>query len=461
MRNKHLHKRRGGRRSAKTSSRTHAFRQLFAARLDRRQLQRLWRTHATLRRKPKLRFDQLLLGLLYHVLMGVGTLEEHMRELTGQAISGSALSQRRQRLPWVIFEEILALVLQRRADPQQHPHAFYRSLRLLALDGTRFALRNTPAILRGFRKAVSRRLKAAFARTGVVVLLEVGLHNPIAAAIGRAGESELPLALRLVKCLTAGDLLLADRLYGVQKVMVCLLAAVRQTGAQFLVRVRRNLKARVIAVLADGSARVELTARDEAGRKQIVTVREVRAWVRGRGGKRVLVRLWTSLLDAKQYPARELVALYAQRWEVEIAVKEMKVEMRGGDLLASYTPETAAQEIAALLLALAVLVEVRCEAAERGEVAVLRVSFRRVLRHVRALWMLLEIGEGIHSEAQVRALVRRTFSRITAEVNPVRRARSCPRAVRQPVGSWPRLLHRREWKGEIRYEVIAHRKAKS
>ena len=355
----------------------------------------------------------------------------------------------------------MALGLQRRADPKQHPQAFYQGLRLVGLDGTRAALRNTPAILRGFHKAVSRRMKAAFAQVQAVVLLEVALHNPIAAAIGRKGESEMALALGLVSRLLAGDLLLADRLYGVQKVMALLLERTRAVGAHFLVRVRRNLKARVQQVLADGSALVELIWRDEAGVKHTLEVREITAVVRGRGGKRTRVRLWTSLLDAKRYPSRELVALYARRWEVEITVQELKVELRGGDLLSSYTPETAAQEIAALLLALAVLVEVRCEAASRGAVDVLRVSFRRVLRLVRALWTLLEIGEGIHTARQVRALVARTLARATALVTPVRRARSCPRAVRQPVGSWPRLLRRREWKGEIRYEVIAHRKPKS
>jgi hypothetical protein len=434
---------------------------LFAARFGRHPLNRIWRTHHTHRRKPLLCFDQLLLGLVYHVLMGVGTLQEHIQELTGQSLSGSALSQRRQRLSWAIFEEVMALVLQRRADPKQHPHAFYQGMRLVALDGTRAALRNTPAILRGFHKAVSRRMKAAFAQVQAVVLLEIGLHNPIAAAIGGKGESELVLALGLVARLMAGDLLLADRLYGVQKVVARLVARMRAVGAHFVVRVRRNLKARVQEVLADGSALVELTFRDEAGAKHKLMVREICAVVRGRGGKRTTVRLWTSLLDAKQYPANELVALYAQRWEVEITVKELKVEMRGGDLLASYTPETAAQEIAALLLAVAVLVEVRREAAERGEVEVLRVSFRRVLRLVRALWTLLEIGAGIHTPQQVRALVARTLERATALVTSVRRARSCPRAVRQPVGSWPRLLQRREWEGEIRYEVIPHSGAKS
>lgn len=461
MRNKHPRRRRGGRHTAKTSSHAHAFRQLFTARFDRTKLRQIWRSHRTPRRRPVLSFDLLLLGLVYHVLIGVGTLQEHIEELTGKSLTASSLSQRRQRLPWAIFEQIMALVLQRRADPKQHPQAFWHGLRLMTLDGTRAALRNTPAILRGFKKAISRRMKAAFAQVQAVVLLETGLHNPVAAAIGGKGESELALALRLVVQLMAGDLLLADRLYGVQKVVAQLLARTREVGAEFLVRVRQNLKARVLQVLRDGSALVEVIWRDETGDKHTLQVREITAVVRGRDGKRTRVRLWTSLLDAKRYPAGELVALYAQRWEVEITIKELKVEMRGGDLLASYTPETAAQEIAALLLALAVLVEVRCEAAQRGKVEVLRVSFRRVLRLVRALWTLLEIGEGIHTPSQVKALVARTLERATALVTPVRRARSCPRAVRQPVGSWPRLLRRREWKGEIRHEIIPLCESKS
>ena len=387
--------------------------------------------------------------------MGGGSLEQHVAELTGQRLSGSALSQRRQRLNWKIFQELMSTALRRRAETPRHPQAFYRGLRLLGVDGSRLAMTNTARLLQGFRKAVSRRMKAAFAQVQVVVVVELGLHNPVAAEIGREGESEMVLGLRLLERLAEGDLLLADRLYGVQKIAARLLTLVRQGGAQFLVRVRRNLQARVREVLADGSALVEVVARDEAGRKQKLTLREIQGVVRGRNGQRTAVRLWSSLLEVVKYPAAELLALYGQRWEVEITVKELKVEMRGRqDVLAAQTPETAAQEIAALLLALAVLVEVRCEAAQRAEVAGLRVSFRQTLRLVRALWTLLEIGEGIHSAKQVRALVVRTLERIAAQVTPARRARSCPRAVRQPVGSWPRLLRRQEWQGAIQYQIL-------
>lgn len=459
MHHKHPKTNRGGARATTTSASANAFIQLFAAGLDRPRLQELWQRHQQRRRPPQLPFADLLMALVYHQLMGAGSLEQHVEELSGHRLSGSALSQRRQRLNWKIFQELMSTALRRRATASRHPQAFYQGLRLLGVDGSRLAMTNTARLLQGFRKAVSRRMKAAFAQVQVVVLVELGLHNPVAADIGRDGESEMVLGLRLLERLGRGDLLLADRLYGVQKIAAQLLALVRQRGAQFLVRVRRNLQARVLEVLADGSALVELVRRDEAGRKQKLTLREIRGVVRGRNGQRTAVRLWTSLLEVQQYPAAELLALYGQRWEVEITVKELKVEMRGRqDVLAAQTPETAAQEIAALLLALAVLVDVRCEAAQQGEVAVLRVSFRQTLRLVRALWTLLEIGEGIHSDKQVRALVVRTLERIAAQVTPARRARSCPRAVRQPVGSWPRLLRRQEWHGTIQHEILPAKK---
>ena len=95
----------------------------------------------------------------------------------------------------------------------KHPQAFYHGLRLVAIDGTQFSLVNTPPILQTGAQAASRRLQAAFAKLNAVVLLEVGLHNPLAAAIDPA-RSEWVLALELIGKLPTRSLLLAERLYG-------------------------------------------------------------------------------------------------------------------------------------------------------------------------------------------------------------------------------------------------------
>jgi hypothetical protein len=79
--------------------------------------------------------------------------------------------------------------------------------------------------------------------------------------------------------------------------------------SHFLVRVRRNLPARVVEVLRDGRALVEWVGRDEAGGKQQVLGREIRGRVLGRGGKVTALRLWTSWLDVGKYPGLALVGL--------------------------------------------------------------------------------------------------------------------------------------------------------
>jgi hypothetical protein len=60
------------------------------------------------------------------------------------------------------------------------------------------------------------------------------------------------------------------------------------------------------------------------------------------------------LLERGRDPAERLRQLYAPRWEIELTIAEWKVQMHDGERLGSYTVQTAAQEIAALLLAHAV-----------------------------------------------------------------------------------------------------------
>jgi hypothetical protein len=167
------------------------------------------------------------------------------------------------------------------------------------------------------------------------------------------------------------------------------------------------------------------------------------------------VRLWTSLLDWRRHPAAELLALYARRWEQEIFYKELKVDTRSTAYLQSHTPLTAIQEIAALILAYAVLVDYRVEAASTGQVGVLRISFMKTLQVVQGLWQFLEVSADLLNPAQVRLVVRRSLRRIAAMAIPKRRQRSCQRALRQPVSSWPRLRKNTYRKGTIDYSIGA------
>jgi hypothetical protein len=122
--------------------------------------------------------------------------------------------------------------------------------------------------------------------------------------------------------------------------------------------------------------------------EEAIEVREVRGRIQNPGSKKwIEVRFWITLADEKKYPGMELLKLYGFRWEHEIFYKELKINMRGGDVLQSHTPETAGQGVAALLMACALIAEQRLEAARTGDINLLSISFAKTLEQINAFWL--------------------------------------------------------------------------
>ena len=394
-------------------------------------------------RKPRVPVTQLLPALTWHVMQDTGTLAEHLFQLFREPLADSSWSDRRLRLPWEIFAELMRRALRPRATARQHRDAFWRGWRLVALDGTQFSLVNTRQITDTFTKAATRRGRAAFAKMTTAVLLEVGLHNPLAAAIGRHGESEWALAQRLLAQLPKRALLLGDRLYGVVAFARVAQAACRRVGSQFLLRASRTVKPRMIKRLRDGTRLVGLPVRAPHNPTRVIEwleVREIRVRVGRTGHRSHELRLWTSLIDPEAAPALDLARVYASRWEQELYFREIKRQLRRTAVLQSHTVETGAQEIAALILASAVLATERARVAN-GVVPVLRVSFGHLLNIVRGMWLFFGPFDDVFTTRQKTQVVRRGHLLMRHSLVDKRRPRTCPRAVRQPVTRWPRLLH--------------------
>ena len=327
---------------------------------------------------------------------------------------------------------------------------------MLALDGTQFSLTNAPPIKRRPNKARTRRGRAAFAKLPTAVLLEVGLHNPIAAAVGEPGEAESTLARTLLPAMPEQALVLADRLYGCGAFAAALQAACARVGSHFLVRVPTLVKGQVVESLADGSRVLVVPVKPRyrpSPDARTLTVREIVVRVARAGRRGTTLRLWTSLLDPRTAPALDLARLYAQRWEQELYFREVKHDLRRTDLLHSHTVETAAQEIAAIVLASALLAVERTRAAD-GAVPVLRVSFAKMLPIVEGMWFTLDIAAPVLTEDQKHFILTQMYERMRRHITPKRRARSCPRAVRQPVTGWPRLRRNTSVEGPFEFTVL-------
>ena len=95
-------------------------------------------------RKPRVPLDQILQALTFHVAEGAGTLAEHFVELFQAPFADSSWGDRRRRLPWEVFADLMRRALRPIATRRRHPDAFWRGWRLLALDGTQYSVMNTP-----------------------------------------------------------------------------------------------------------------------------------------------------------------------------------------------------------------------------------------------------------------------------------------------------------------------------
>lgn len=420
------------------------------------QLKTLCEHHAPRPRSArKLSSEQLVTGLVFHQLQPGGTLADHSAKLHGIRMSDSAHAQRRQHLPVELFEQIMDTALQPLANPDRQPECFFEGYRLIGVDGTQWSVGNTPAILSELPKAASRRLKAAFAKLRLVSVVELGTHAPLAALAAAASEGEQTLAAKLWEKVPEHSLLIADRLFGTAYTLSQALNAWQGRDITFLVRIRDNIKTEVQQQLPDGSALVRVPVREARRKVGSLRVREIRATGVGLNGKRFKLRLWTTLLDPTRYPAETLARHYAERWEHELYYRELKLDVRNAPILASHTVETALQEIAAVVLASAVIAQLRVASAEQLKVQPSRMSFFKLMLATQSLWDTLEIMGEMLTPAQRHHAFKHYLDTVRhTAVLPERRARSCPRVLRQPVSSWPRKTNQRSHTGEVQIKVV-------
>ena len=286
-------------------------------------------------------------------------------------------------------------------------------------------------------------------------LVELGTHAPLAACAAPTSESEQQLAARLWEQVPEHSLVIGDRLFGTARTLWEATQAWQERDIAVLARVRENIHVQILERLADGSALVEVPVREAHRTLATLKLREVQARGVGVNGQKFTLRLWTTLTDCRRYPAEELARHYAERWEHELYHRELKLDVRNAPVLASQTPETALQEIAALVLASAVLARLRVEASTELRVPPQRMSFYKLKLATQPLWDTYEILGDTLTEAQRRQAWQRyiDFVRRSA-VLPERRSRSCPRVLRQPVSSWPRKTDQPSHKGSVQIKLV-------
>jgi hypothetical protein len=296
--------------------------------------------------------------------------------------STAAIVQARQRAGARLLRELFQAVA-RPIATLRTPAAFLGGLRLMAIDGTTIDVTDTPENDQAFGRPSTGRGAGAFPQIRVLALIETGTHVICDAVIRPFHTGAVPTALRLLRSVGPGMLLLWDRGFHSYEMV----RATRAQQAQFLGRTKKNIVLRPTEILTDGSFLAQIYPSPEARRRneQGIELRVIEyALDTPAGPGQAKYRLITSLLDERAFPAEQLAATYHERWEIETALDEVKVHQWAHPRpLRSKHPREVVQEVYGLLLAHLALRTVMYQAALRDGIDPDRLSFTGALRVLR------------------------------------------------------------------------------
>lgn len=345
-------------------------------------------------------------------------------------VAKSAITQARQRLSdeplAYLFATTAAEWATRSADADR-----WRGLSLYGMDGTTLRVADSDENRAAFGGQNTHRGPSGYPQVRVVALMALRSHLLSAFRFADYGTGETTLAREVYREIPERSLTIVDRNFLVAKDLMWweasgdrhwLSRAKKRTNYAVVQKLGRNDQLVVIEVKQDGLPRQWL-------------MRAIDYQIKGHEPSTLL----TSLLDAEAYPAEELVTLYHERWELELAYDELKTHMLDRqETIRSRTVDGVHQELWGIALAYnLVRLEMERAARELG-VAPTRISFTAAL-HIYRQQMQFIVGTARRGTTgniprhltDMRLLMKRL-------VLPERRPRSFPRAVKVKMSNYPR-----------------------
>ena len=316
----------------------------------------------------------------------------------GKTAGKSGISQARSRLG---VEPVLRLhdeLVRPIATPATRG-AWYKHWRLVSLDGSTLDVADDPGNEAAFGRPGASHGESAYPQIRFVSLVENGTHVLFGTKIAGCSTSEIALTREVLPSLCKGMLCLADRnFFGFQ-----MWREASETGADLVWRVKKNANLPVERRLCDGAylSHIYPCEADRRHKTNGVAVRVIEYQLDGVADAEPIYRLLTTVLDSEQAPARELAALYHDRWEIESALDELKTHLRGAKIvLRSKTPDLVRQEFFGLMMAHFAIRGLMHEAALKADIDPDRLSFVHAVRVVRRK---LPAFHAIPPSAQARA----------------------------------------------------------
>lgn len=361
----------------------------------------------------------------------VDKLELALPDRKDTLIAKSAISKARQR----VGEDPLAYLFAttaaewgtRSADADR-----WRGLALYGLDGTvmRVADSAENRATFGGHTGGAGRGDSGYPLVRVVAMMALRSHVLSAFRFADYHTGEITLARDIWNELPEQSLVIIDRNFLVKKDLI----DIETSGDRhWLSRSKSNTKWAVREKLGKDDYLVEWEVQGAEG-PTTWTARAIRYKRKGYPQATLL----TSLHDAEKYPAKELVFLYHERWELEIGYDELKTHMLDRqETIRSKTPAGVRQELWGIALAYnLVRLEMERVAAE-ANVPPTRISFVASLAMIRDEFHTLSLRT--MTPGAVPASLKRLRQRLKRLILPPRRPeRAYPRAVKIKMSKYKR-----------------------
>jgi hypothetical protein len=297
----------------------------------------------------------------------------------------SGISQARSRVgtePLEVLHDELVVSIAVRESRRRTKGAWYRQWRLVSLDGSTLDVADTKENEAAFGRPNASRGHSAFPQIRLVSLVENGTHVLFGSRMAGIHTGEATLTREVVGFLDEEMLCLADRNFFSYN----LWKQAQSTGAALLWRVKKNLILPCLKRFRDGSylSRIYASAKDRRHDKNGIDVRVIEYALEGVPDAEPIYRLITTILTPKDAPAKELAALYQERWEIETAFDELKTHLRGAKIvLRSKRPQLVVQEFYGLMMAHFAIRGIMHEAALKVDEDPDRLSYVHSVRVIR------------------------------------------------------------------------------
>ena len=340
--------------------------------------------------------------------------------------STSAYCQGRKRLPGDWLEKLAASArdhLQGRADGLW----LWLGRRVKVVDGTTVSMPDTPANQSAYPQPASQKAGCGFPQMRLACAFCLATGGLLDWACGPLADHERTLWRRLWPGLRPGDIVLADRGFcGFADIWHLL-----ERGVDCVMRANalRGVGVREVRRLGEGDRIVEWVKTKVCPRwldeeawtlmPPTITLREISYSAPIEGFRTKTVKIVTTLLDDKTFPAACFADLYRRRWAVELFLRDIKISM-GMDILRCKSPRMVEKELLMHLIGYNLIRLLMLEAADQYPIEPTALSFKATTDMVRQWAPVLASTRSLQQRQQAEKILLYYIAHLVVPQRPNR-----------------------------------------